>query len=207
MMYFDSRENARWSTVILPLLTLTGALCLPAKNTRAEGTAKRFPVTPEMVVSAMEYRQLPVEGVQVRLSAPITASSSNPMLDIQTMTMVGVHSAQLRVACRVHAECLPFYVAATWPDAHTAMTIPGELFRPSVLSSTVAKAIEAPAQDALKPGSTATLLIEDQKVHIQLQVICLEGGIAGDKVRVATPDHRLAYKAEIVAPNLLKGSF
>ena len=200
MMRMSSFHDVKWCKLALPvLLATTGAF--------AQVAAKRYPITTEMVVSAMQYRQLPVEGVQIRLSAPITASSASPMLDIQSMTMTDAHHAQMRIACRAHGECLPFYVAAKWPDASATVTVPEGLARKQVQASAPVKLNETPAEGKLRPGSPATLMIEDKKVHIRLQVVCLEGGVTGDKVRVSTPDHKLSYNAEIIAPNLLKGSF
>ena len=176
---------------------------------------------------AMQYRQLPVEGVQVKLCAPMTASSPNPMLDIQTMTLVGQHGAQLRVACRTRGECLPFYVSVTWPEGADAVHVPAGLAHqgartraevPSPPSGARLPSQElqafgpSPDEDRtvnpkVRAGSPATLVIEDRKVHIRLRVVYLEGGATGDKVRVATLDRKQAFKAEIVTPGLLKGSF
>ncbi len=206
MMHLFPGTTVRWAMLPMSMMAFAGALCL-STGASAENAAQRFLVTKEMVVTAMQYRQLPIQGVQVRLSAPITASSVNPMLDIQTMTMVDAHNAQLRIACRNRTECLPFYVAATWPDVAGAIAVPEGLPQKPGQPQMLTKPAEAPVRAALRPGSTATLLIEDQKIHIRLRVICLEGGLPGDKVRVSTPDHKVSYKAEIVAPNLLKGSF
>jgi hypothetical protein len=49
-------------------------------------------------------------------------------------------------------------------------------------------------------------VIEGDRLHIRLQVVCLQGGAAGDKVRVSTPDHTQKFTAEILGPTLLKGS-
>jgi hypothetical protein len=171
----------------------------------AEAGMKRYPVTTEMVVTAMQYRQLPTEGVEVRLAAPITAAADNPMLDVQSVTQVNAHSAQLKVVCRNRTQCLPFYVSATWPEASAG----GILSTPAnKVEQPKASPQQAPSasHDAIKPGSHATLMIEEGKIHIRLQVVCLQGGSAGDEVRVSTADHKVTYKAEIVTPSLLKGS-
>jgi hypothetical protein len=200
-------KTMKWRAVRWSLLACVGLLCVSMHRAFSENASQRFPVTPEMVVAAMKYRQLPIEGVQVRLAAPITSSAPNPMLDIQTMTRIDDHNAQLRFACRVRPECLPFYVAVTWPTTAASVTVPGPLAREAGLVRGTGQHSETPANGAMRRGSTATLLIEDEKVHIRLRVICLEGGVTGDRVRVATPDRKVAYNAEIVAPNLLKGGF
>ena len=191
----------RLSLTVLMLMQglLPGTLC-------AEALAKRYPVTTEMVVTAMQYRQLPTAGVEVKLAAPITAAADNPMLEIETVTQLGPHSAQLKVGCRTRSQCLPFYVAATWPEAvpNSTPSSPVHEVEPSHVLQVPA---ETPSAPTVKPGAHATLLIEEGKVHIRLQVVCLQGGSAGDKVRVSSTDHKVAYKAEVVGPDLLKGSF
>jgi flagella basal body P-ring formation protein FlgA len=56
-------------------------------------------------------------------------------------------------------------------------------------------------------GTHATLVIDDQRSHIQLSVISLENGIAGHRIRVASPDHKQFYVGEVVSARLLKGNF
>jgi hypothetical protein len=164
-------------------------------------TARRYPVTTEMVMAAMQNRQLPVEGVQVRIAAPITATVAHPMLEIQTLTRTDAQSAQMRVACRVQSECLTFYVSATWSGAKV---VPASLELTPKHAS--AEAIEQEAGFSVRSGAPMTLLIEDDKVHVRMGVVCLQSGGPGDTVRVATPNHQM-YRAEVVSPTLLKGSF
>ena len=174
-----------------------------------QSPARRFPVTSEMIASAMQHRQLPVEGVQIRLAAPITSSVNNPMLDIESMQRSNSHNAQLRIACRNHTECLSFYVSVTWPESAS----PGALVAgtDSMLRSSVSAVTDGkPAggeQATLRVGAPATLLIEEGRVHITLRVVSLGSGATGDKVRVVTPDHKITYQAEVVSPTLLKGPF
>ena len=55
-------------------------------------------------------------------------------------------------------------------------------------------------------GTHATLLIDGQKLHIKLPVICLEKGVPGRMIRVTALDHKQTYLAEVVDSTLLKGS-
>src|ERR1700712_727301 len=72
----------------------------------------------------MRDRQLPIEGLHVKMPTAITASMDNPTLEIQSMTLLTSHAAQLKVSCRDHGVCLTFYVSATWPAQSAAVTIP-----------------------------------------------------------------------------------
>jgi len=50
-------------------------------------------------------------------------------------------------------------------------------------------------------------VMDDGRSHIQVAVISLENGIAGHRIRVASPDHKQIYVAEVVGANLLKRSY
>ena len=53
-------------------------------------------------------------------------------------------------------------------------------------------------------GSRATLLIDGQRLHIKLPVICLGKGLAGSTIRVTALDHKQSYLAEVIDSTLLK---
>jgi flagella basal body P-ring formation protein FlgA len=75
------------------------------------------------------------------------------------------------------------------------------------------QSIASPA--ALKPkkvitmraGTHATMLMDDDRSHIQIAVISLENGIAGHSIRVTSPDHKQVYVAEVVNASLLRKSY
>jgi hypothetical protein len=204
MTIFEALTSVRICSVALLSLAV-----FPVHLASAESGQRRYPVTTAMIVSAMQQRQMPVAGVHIRISAPITALSSNPMLDIQSISLTGTKSAQIRVACRTRNDCLPFYVAAEWTEANDPVSIPVTLSSPS--TQPFAATLKAPSggggEQLIRSGTTATLVIEDEKVQIRLRVVYLQAGSPGDKVRVTTPDHKQAFVAQVVTPTLLKGSF
>jgi hypothetical protein len=59
----------------------------------------------------------------------------------------------------------------------------------------------------MKAGTHATLMIDDQRSHIQVAVVSLENGIVGHRIHVASLDHKRTYVAEVVNDRLLRGSF
>jgi hypothetical protein len=203
-------------------LAVVAASTLAAATPIAQAQAKRFPVTTQMILSAMQQRQLSIDGVQVRIAAPVTAAVPNPTLDIQTFSSVDRQNAQIRIGCRNHTECLSFYVAVTWP-AQSATAQP-----PAAQSQNVDQTNSAPVapgmtastfpaetndlrhtpspSPTLRVGAPVTLVMENGPIHIRLHVISLQNGTVGETVRVSTPDRKQTYTAEIVAPNLLKGS-
>jgi flagella basal body P-ring formation protein FlgA len=59
----------------------------------------------------------------------------------------------------------------------------------------------------IRAGAHATMVMDDERAHIQVAVVSLENGIAGHRIRVASPDHKQIYVAEVVNANLLRRSF
>jgi flagella basal body P-ring formation protein FlgA len=59
----------------------------------------------------------------------------------------------------------------------------------------------------MRAGTHATLVMDDDRSHIQVAVITLENGIVGHRIHVASPDHRQTYVGEVVNERLLRGSF
>jgi hypothetical protein len=165
--------------------------------------AKRFPVTQQMVMDAMKSRRMPVDGLQVELSAAITASVPNPDLEVQSVSLTGDRHAMLRLACRNSAECIPFYISAAWPQGSEPIALPG----PASAQPTRTWTQSSQAPTALRAGMPATLTIDDDRLHIQLRVITLQSGTEGEMIRVTTPDRRKAFVAEVLSSSLLKGSF
>lgn len=198
----QARWTERWSRVWLLL-----AMLAVVPNLR--GQAPRFSITSEQVVAAMRGHAWSIEGVQVTLPTAITTAVADPKLGIETASMLTTHQARLRVVCRVPAACLPFFATAVWPDSVVAVSPPSDRngeaasLRPSIqLLPDVGESSAA----RLRAGASVTLLLEGERVHIQMQVVCLKGGAAGEKVRVATRDRKQTYVAEIVNSTLLKGS-
>ena len=72
--------------------------------------------------------------------------------------------------------------------------------------ATANKGVASSEAPVLRSGSPATLDFDEERVHVRVQVICLESGATGDKIRVTTRDHKQIYVAEIVAPRALKGT-
>ena len=79
-----------------------------------ESIPTRFPLSSAQVINAMESRQLPISGVQVRLAAPITAAVIDPKLEIRAVSLLSSHQIRLRVSCRDQFECLSFFAIATY---------------------------------------------------------------------------------------------
>jgi hypothetical protein len=97
---------------------------------------------------------------------------------------------KVRMNC-ANAECLPFFVAVQW-----GQNVP----TPAAFAGAASKQI------VLHAGSTATLILDNDHVHIKLPVICLESGAIGQTIRVASKDHKLTFSAQVGDPAALKGT-
>jgi flagella basal body P-ring formation protein FlgA len=75
------------------------------------------------------------------------------------------------------------------------------------LSSASPAALKPKVVITMRAGAHATLLLDDDRSHIQIAVISLENGIAGHSIRVSTPDHKQVYVAEVVNASLLRKSY
>ena len=158
----------------------------------------RYPVTPQHVLLAMQGRDWPLDEVQIRLGAPVTAAVKEPALEISSLSQGHGHEVLLRMSCRVHSECLPFYASAMWP---------AEAPKPALLIAAGKHSVAVMPPDLAKAraGSHATLLLEDGPIHVRLPVVLAQSGHVGDTVRVITPDHKQTYQAELLSSELLKG--
>jgi flagella basal body P-ring formation protein FlgA len=68
-------------------------------------------------------------------------------------------------------------------------------------------ALKANTVITMRVGTRAMLVMDDDRSHIQIAVVSLENGITGHKIRVASPDHKQVYIAEVVSGHLLRRSF
>ncbi len=176
-----------------------GLMLLACAVACCQAPKKRFEIVSTDVTAAIVGQGLPAEGLTVRLASSMTSSVANPELRVQSASMVTAHEARLRIACANGSECLPFLVTANWPGTVPAVTLPTQYKQAGAAAG-------SHVSPALRVGMPATLELEQGRIHIKLQVICLESGATGDKIRVTTKDRKQSYVAEIVNPTLLKGS-
>jgi hypothetical protein len=155
------------------------------------------------VVQTLSEKGIKVTDEQVFLLAKVVASQPNPQLDILKIGTLNDRrstkdsSAQswFRVTCHEPGICVPFYAVVSWPGTLGASASAKNLLLKPVVAIT------------MRVGAHATLVMDDNRSHIQIAVISLENGIAGHEIRVASADHKQVYVAEVVSAHLLKRSF
>jgi len=166
----------------------------------AQVQARRLAITPEDVARALTDSGWKVSADRIKLLAPVTATYA-AQLDVMQVTHWQAGKLRAKLHCRDPRACLPFFVLID------------EAEKDALSHAAIAEASEPPANllaepeaPLLRSGDPATLKFADRGLSITMPVICLENGRRGQKIRVASMDHKRFYKAEIVGPGLLKAT-
>ncbi len=181
--------TTRWPAALLATL-----ICVP---TPAQfRPQRRFALSAGFVTQAI-VRALAEKGFEARdisLLANVVATEQNPALDIQSIAPLDPHRSTVRLVCHTPSACLPFYAVVTLP----ARTSSVALQHVTALKS---------SSPTMRAGTHATLSLEHGSARVRMTVVSLERGSTGQTIRVATPDRKRIFSAEVVSANLLKGSF
>ncbi len=168
----------------------------------------RFALTVEQVAQALSGKGISIASEQVSLLANVVAAEPHPLLDVLAVERLGDRwSGQhaeprslIKLACHAQATCLPFYAIVSWPGGAA-----GSASVPSLAAADAA--LKPSGAITMRAGAHATLVMDDDRSHIQIAVVSLENGAIGHRIRVASPDHKQIYIGEVVSANLLKRSF
>ena len=210
------RIRPRWSEIFIYAAIGLGPLGF-AVSSSAQAVSSRFAIVASQVTRAMGAASLPVEGVEVKLPASFTSTTANALMEVESVTSIGHHAARLRLVCSDHSECIPFFAEVTFPDAVDVAKLHGtKTLRvapaPSSETANLASVSESPVKPApakataiLRAGAPATLALDAERIHIRLEVISLQAGSEGSRVRVSSLDHKQFYVAQVVTPTLVKG--
>jgi hypothetical protein len=192
--------TARWITF---LLMAAMGVAVQAQSQSQD----RFALTTAQVALAVSASGVPTAAEHVSLLTRVVGTEPEPALDVLSVETLGKgplagHSDdrfRVKLACHVARECLPFYaiISSTPSTAGPANTL-----------STTGRAMwNERSEITMKAGTHATLMLDDQRSHIQVAVVSLENGIVGHRIHVASPDRKQTYVGEVVNARLLRGSF
>jgi hypothetical protein len=167
----------------------------------------RFPLTAAQVAFAVTASGMATTGQHVSLLTQVVATEPDPVLDVLSVETLGKgplaeHSdirLRIKLTCHVTRKCLPFYAIVSF--------IPSTAGSANILSAPASARWNASSEITMKAGTHATLMLDDQRSHIQVAVVSLENGIVGHRIHVASPDHKQTYIGEVVNARLLKGSY
>jgi hypothetical protein len=164
--------------------------------------AQREAITAAQVAAAMNAAGMKVSPQQVILLAGVTARTSTPGLQVESMERWGGDRIKVRLNCSDPSACLPFFVAVRSSPLGTLL--------PVAATQRSSAAMSPPRPDAnsmvVRSGAPVILLLDGGRVHIRLSVVCLESGAAGQTIRVASKDHRQTYTAVVVDGSTVRAS-
>jgi len=180
---------------LITTLILGAAAALPAAA--APG---RDAITTAQVAAAISGAGMQTSAQQVTLLTNVVATTNVPELKVQSMERWGDHGMKVRMGCANPEECLPFFVAVRGNGTNTAFSADSDRS-----SNAIARVKHDPKSFVVRSGTPVTLLIDSDRVHIKLSVVCLENGAPGQTIRVASKDHKQTYMAEVVDGSLLRG--
>jgi hypothetical protein len=192
--------TARW--IQLLLMAALGVTCQAPCQLQTH-----FPLTAAQVALAVSASGMPTTAGHVSLLTRVVATDPEPVLDVLSVETLGKGPLagnpdvrlRIKLACHVAAKCLPFYAILSSTSSSAGL---------ANASSTPGSAIWNPHSEiTMKVGTHATLMLDDQRSHIQVTVVSLENGIVGHRIHVASPDHKQTYVAVVVNDHLLRGSF
>jgi hypothetical protein len=171
----------------------------------------RFQISMHQVAQTLTANGVQTLDEQVQLLAKVVATEPSPVLEVVSVEPLGDRSpgknresrSLVKMGCRLPGTCLPFYSIVSRPEA----PIDGPSGARGFSSATGNTALKANTGIVMRVGAHATLVMDDARSHVEVAVVSLENGVAGHRIRVASPDHKQVYVAEVVSANLLKRSF
>jgi hypothetical protein len=170
-----------------------------------------FALTVEQLAQTLSDKGIQASYQQVSLLSKVVATEPNPVLDILSVEPLGNRADVqpddarflVKMACNVRSHCLPFYVVVRLPEE--AAKHPANSF--SAFQTLGNLSLKPNSVFTIRSGAHATLVMDDERAHIEVAVVSLQNGMVGQKIRVASQNHKQIYVAEVVSANLLKRSF
>ena len=141
------------------------------------------------------------------------AEWSDPIAAASALAAAGVHPRSQPSAATTAGPGparVPSSATGLRPQAYAGQALaaaaPDSMRTANLTTNLNANLAAARTDIVAKSGAHATLLLEGDRMHIKVPVICLETGEVGHTIRVAAADHKQTYSAEVVDATLLKGT-
>ena len=155
------------------------------------------------IAAALSQNDFRVSQDQVELLTAVRSTRAEPPLEVMSVEPWRTGSAKVRLRCSQREVCLPFYVLVNWSSAVESETAISRWS--SSGSHAIAPSVPQHGPWLVHNGEPVTLVIEREHLRVQLPVVCLENGKAGNTIRARSTDHKRIYVAEVVGEKLLKG--
>jgi flagella basal body P-ring formation protein FlgA len=151
----------------------------------------------QQVVDALALAGVKVAPDQIEFLSGIRSTKESASIQVVSTSNSSAGTVKVKLRCQDNRECLPFYVLVHSLDNLNVGST--RLKAVSVVEADV-------PQNVIRGGEHATLVLESPDSRMSLPVICLQSGVVGQTIRVASPDHRQLFDAVVIAPGMLKGS-
>jgi hypothetical protein len=145
---------------------------------------------------------------EVRVSAPLLATTDKSGLIVESIEPDGARRlTRFRMLLSNEELTVPFYATV-----HRLVNAENQPLEKNLRAQTAGAASRKNAGSARKtpilvrPGSSATLLVEAGPLRITTTVVPLQSGSQGQQILVRNPETRGTLRATVIAPNLLKQS-
>ncbi len=171
----------------------------------ASQTPERFAISTRQIADALASAGLSANVSQVEFLSGVSATSDHARLRVVSTANRAAGAAIVKLRCHDNHECLPFYVVV---HASTARSLNGEVgsARLRIASGQRPLIEDTSFPRVVRGGDPATLILENADSRIRVPVICLQNGARGQRIRVASKDHRRFFEGEVVGTGMLKGS-
>ena len=174
------------------------SLCvwLMVSSARSHAASSRSTISPAHVAEAITQAGMNVRADQVEILSAVGSAHSDARLDVVRIARLNKDSLKVRMRCETNSECLPFYVLL---HGKTTEEISG-------LKRLLEKAPAAPkaTRPVVRGGESATLIVQTRDMQMTLPVICLQNGRLGERIKVASPDRKRTFNAEVVKAGLVR---
>ena len=164
------------------------ALCAVLSAATIATAAERVLVSREQIIDAMQSAGLTTTAAQLQLLSNVT-SLPGATLRVAKVTKQSPETALAELDCTAR-QCLPFYVLL-----HDTQPLTGH----AILDRKTAKSLSDAERPLIARGKPVTLLIEGANSRIVLPVVSLECGRQGEIIKVASPDRKRIYRAEVMS--------
>ena len=167
----------------------------------AAAAPARYTISAEQISIAISDAGMPISPAQVQLLTQVRATKDAPRLRVESIQRSGNNTAIVRMGCGDSTQCLPFFVKAELNRNAASEAAPS--LKLQALPNLPRSSSRPPV---MRSGAQAVLLLDSERVHIRIPVVCIENGTLGAKIRVRASGNRQLYVAEVVDATSLKGS-
>ena len=181
-------------TYILIVVVLLGAAAAPSAQTLSLPQQ----VTEQDIVESMREKGIIIEDSQVKMLSTIPSRKQYPLLEAVKMETLSADASRVLLRCADRIACIPFYVVVN------GLAPNQQNFSDAPTTRTSIQQKSGPGFQVIRKGSTATLEIVAPEMLITVPVVCLQGGLQGERIKVSLTDRSRTFLAEIIRPGLLR---